>query len=577
MAKERGNQRQFWQYTEQKKRRLMGRRRFLRGTALSGIGLAATMLIGCGQERQATLTTVSDAQAQQPKRGGILSHQSSNDTLGSHLDPHRGSRLATQVWGLFYQGLVAYNLRTLDVEPELAQRWEQPSETEYIFTLGQGIRWQNRPPANGRLLTAQDVVFSLQRAQTNDPQFTTRSLLIGVDKIEAVDNVRVRLTTRAPDAALLMRLSADLMKILNPETVEKAGGNFNTIDVAIGTGPFIITNLQEGIASEYVRNPDYWKPGLPYLDGFRSVHFANDEVAYAAFLAGRVDVTRIPGSEVKKYIAQQGPGYTPDWAKSDAGTYYFANVRVPPMNDRRVTKALRLLIDHDEAIRAWAEVWTGRGRYGSIFPASLEAWDLTEEEYRTFLEYKQPKDDAIGEALALLSAAGFTRQNPLRFELSNQVNRAGDQGDAAAQLLEAQWRQLSQGVVQVTIRQLDAPTANTVRSRGDFVFFSGGGLSGNANEPDSYLSQAYRTGGSRNLTGFSDPSLDAIIDRQRVTFDINQRKAIIKEALRYLIENGPSTVPANLYNLNAVNRRVRDHTPEQYLVGTQYQYVWLDS
>lgn len=74
-----------------------------------------------------------------------------------------------------YQGLVGYNLRTLEVTPELAQRWEQPAETEYLFTLHPGVKWHNRPPANGRELTADDVVFSLNRIRTNEPQFQSRS------------------------------------------------------------------------------------------------------------------------------------------------------------------------------------------------------------------------------------------------------------------------------------------------------------------------------------------------------------------------------------------------------------------
>ena len=87
------------------------------------------------------------------------------------------------------------------------------------------------------------------------------------------------------------------------------------------------------------------------------------------------------------------------------------------MDDARVPRALRLLIDHDEFITAWAETVFGRGAHGSIFPLALADWDLTQDEYKQQLEWKQPKDDAIKEALSMLSAAGFDKQTPLRFSL----------------------------------------------------------------------------------------------------------------------------------------------------------------
>jgi len=60
---------------------------------------------------------------------------------------------------------------------------------------------------------------------------------------------------------------------------------------------------------------------------------------------------------------------------------------------------------------AWSEVYFGRGRAGSIFGTALESWYLSEQEYAQRIFWKQPKDDAVKEALTQLSAAGFTRVN----------------------------------------------------------------------------------------------------------------------------------------------------------------------
>ena len=205
--------------------------------------------------------------------------------------------------GFFYQGLVRLNPRTASVEAELAQKWEQPSPTEYVFHLQPGVKWQNKPPASGRLLTADDVVFSLERVRTNDPKFINRSLLDSVDKIQAVDPATVQVTTKLADASTLSNLASLSMKILAPEVVQKAG-KFAEADSVVGTGAFVLQSRDE-TAAVLVRNTDYWKPGLPYLDGLRDSFFSDDESAWAAFLTGQLDTSYVPGADAQKIFAEQ--------------------------------------------------------------------------------------------------------------------------------------------------------------------------------------------------------------------------------------------------------------------------------
>src|SRR5487761_291782 len=231
----------------------------------------------------------------------------------------------------------------------------------------------------------------------------------------------LRITLSGPDAAGLKKLAADNLAMLAREVVEQSP-KLSTAEAVVGTGAFMMRSIETNVGGEYVRNPDYWKPGLPYLDGFRTKAFPDYLTAWAAFQAGQVDVCIAPGSEVHNYINQQGRGFTPDWYMDDTVAFMYPNTKVKPMDDQRVTRALRLLVDHDEFIKAWAEGQLGRGGYGSIFPTALVAWDLTDKEYRDQLEWKQPKDDAAKEALSLLSAAGFGKDNPLKFTLLSYNN-----------------------------------------------------------------------------------------------------------------------------------------------------------
>lgn len=553
----------------------LSRRQALRGAALGSIGLEMATLIGCGQKEKPVATTAPEAK--QPKPGGVITHAGglagSWDTRGTTLDPHINSGLGAMGYRLFYQGLLAYDLRTYEVEPELAHKWEQPSPTEYLFTLQPGVKWQNKPPANGRELRVEDILFSLERARTNRPQFQHRILLEGVEKIEAIDKARLKVTTKEPNVATLTNLSGDGLLILVPEVVEKAG-RFSEADAVVGTGPFIMKSLQESVGADYVRNPDYWKPGRPYLDAFRTRHFSSEEESYAAFLGGALDITRLTGVQVKDYLARRGSGFTPEWNKdtSSAGSVT-PNTSVKPMDDARVTRALRLLIDHDEFKTAWAELERGRGQYASIFPTALDLWDLTEEEYKRFLFWKQPKDEAVREALALLSAASFTRETPLRFEV---VTRAMGSTESGAVLLQGQWRRFSQGVVDVQVKPYELAVVLQIQANGSFTYGMWG-IAASMTEPDSWLTQIYRSGGSRNLMRLKDPKLDAMIDKQRVTFNTPERKALVKEIVSYMAENSPGLLASNQFTLNAVKPEVRDYVAESWLSGRQYEWVWLDT
>ena len=409
--------------------------------------------------------------------------------------------------------------------------------------------------------------------QATRERFFSRSLLSLVDKIEAPDAGTIRIATKGADASTLKKLSAENLGILAHEILEKYPKP-TTAEAAVGTGPFIMQSVEENVSAEYVRNPDYWKAGLPYLDGIRVKAFSDQLTAWAAFSANQVDVALAPPSEIQNYTARQGPGFTPDWFADDT-TYSFLapNTKLKPMDDVRVTRALRLLVDHGEFISAWANTQYGRGTHGSVFPTALSAWDLTEDEYKQRTEWKQPKDEAAKEAIALLTAAGFTRDNPLRFTL---VGQSGVAGEAALQLLQAQWKRWSQGIVDVQITGHTSAEFDVIRANMSFTYAHYGFSAGMA-DPDVWLSSTYYRGGSLNFAGLDDPQINAVIDKQRAMFDESQRKAEVKQLVLYMLDHAPTTIGANLFWLDAAKPRVQNHLPQNTLNGRQYQTVWLDA
>jgi peptide/nickel transport system substrate-binding protein len=567
-------------HTEQAGRSRVSRRRLLGRGAVAGAGFAAALSVGCGgrlpssgSNGQATGATGTP----QAKKGGRLTFAGgfagSYDSMGTGFDPATQLQFAVRGFTLFYQRLVAYNLVTLATEPELAQKWEQPSNTEYVFHLQPGVKWQNKAPVNGRSLVPEDIVYSLERARSDDPRFTARSLLSQVDKIETPDKSTIRITTKGPDAGTLTKLADENFAVLAKEVVDKSP-KLSTGDDAVGTGAFVLQSAEDKVGADYARNPDYWKSGLPYLDGFRTKHFADLLTAWSAFVAKQVDVALVPGSEVQGYLAGAGNGKPPAWYGDDTlGLYETPNVNAKPMDDARVTRALRLLMDHDELINSWSTVQFGKGGYGSIFPPALSAWDLSDNEYRQQLEYKQPKDEAAKEALSLLNAAGFSKDRPLKFEM---IGNNFPQTIPAHQLIQAQWKRLSQGVVDVNIRIVDTATSSQMRNSGQFTYMSNG-FSVGIPEPDIWLSSVYRSGSSLNYGHYSDAQLDTMIDKQRTIFDAAQRKAAVRDIVLYMLDHAPMTIGANRFFLYAVRPGVENHNPEYFLNGRQYESVWLSS
>jgi peptide/nickel transport system substrate-binding protein len=570
-AKIMGPEKGYWQRTGPGR---MSRRRVLGSITFGATGLAAAALGGCAPESQpaAVPSTSTQPQAPQPKRGGVLRRMNSLEVTFD-LDPHTETPAKSRGLHLIYSGLVGYHPENYTVEPDLAQRWEQPDNVSVIFRLQPGVKWQNKPPANGRALTVDDVVTSLERVRTNEPRFQSRALLQGV-KIEAPDSSTIKLTTPNPDAGFINKVTGDHFCVLAADVVARAG-KFTEAEAAVGTGPFILKSRAEGIGAEYERNPDYFKPGLPYLDGIRTTFFAPappDSRAFAAFLAGQLDVVAVPGIDTQKYIASQGPGYSPLWYKADSMFMATPNVEAKPMDDARVTKALRLLIDHEEMKTAWLDLKIGKGVDGAFIAASIDSWDLKPEEWKNILEWKQPKTDAAREALSLLSAAGFTRDNPLKFEL---VADTGPYGDSS-ELLQAQWRQLSQGVVAADLRRVPAgPVQDEIRTKRLFSYMVVG--NGGLNEMDAVLTNIYRSDASRNFWGYKDATLDGMIDRQRQIFDNNQRKAAIREINLHMIDKHPGVSLGNRLHLSATTPNVRNFYPELWMYGRVYDTVWLDS
>ncbi|MCH7593919.1 MAG: hypothetical protein IIB27_05370, partial [Chloroflexi bacterium] len=198
--------------------------------------------------------------------GGVL--RFSVPEAGPHFDIHREVSPSVSTWGI---GLIYSRLfrnTTGDsgdlVECELCESWTFVDAEKLRITLRPDVTWQQIAPLNGRPLVASDVVFSLERQRA--PGSPNGDLLAGIGAITAIDDRTIDLEVAGLDADLFLNLADGRTRIVAPEAVAVNGDLLRGPNV--GSGPWIWVGTTAQTAA-YDRNPDYFEPGRPSLDGLQ--------------------------------------------------------------------------------------------------------------------------------------------------------------------------------------------------------------------------------------------------------------------------------------------------------------------
>src|SRR2546422_1265438 len=181
--------------------------------------------------------------AQTRKRGGTLAIRT---WAPPHFDPFQTISYKTHIALSFtHSRLLKHKAGpgvvpgTFPIEGDLAESWTQPSETTYVFKLRKGVRWHNKPPVNGRELTAEDVVYSVNHFLTVKGN-ANAYMLKSVEKVEATDKYTVRFTLKEPFVWFLDMLTNPLaVAVVAREVVEKYG-DLKKHEAVIGTGPWML-------------------------------------------------------------------------------------------------------------------------------------------------------------------------------------------------------------------------------------------------------------------------------------------------------------------------------------------------
>src|SRR5262245_51677551 len=211
----------------------------------------------------------TSAFGQTPKRGGVATIRAWDPP---HFDPHLTISYKTHIaYSFTHSRLLKYKAGpsvapgVFPIEGDLAESWTQPNETTYVFKLRRGVRWHAKPPVNGREVTAEDVVYSVERFRTVKGN-ANAYMLSSLDKVEAVDKYTVRFTLKEPFVWFLdMIANPHAVPIIARECVEKFG-DLKKAEATVGTGPWMLDSYRPNLGMTFVRHPAYFVAGLPYID-----------------------------------------------------------------------------------------------------------------------------------------------------------------------------------------------------------------------------------------------------------------------------------------------------------------------
>ncbi|MBI4278174.1 MAG: hypothetical protein HY660_06930 [Armatimonadetes bacterium] len=272
----------------------------------------------------------------QPQRGGrlVIAMSVETSTLDVHALPHSWIVEANQY---IYETLTDRDDQGR-VIPWLARSWRVTNSGKTVtLNLQPGVKFSDGTPFN-----AEAAKWNLERKLKEKLPF--HDLITSIDSIDVVNDMTLRLNLKHPALHLMATLSLKPLAMMSPTAFRKYGKDIAVNPV--GTGPFTLAEWRKGQFLRFKRNPDYWRPGLPYVDEIVLRTIPDIAVRAQALEAGEVDIA-LHLSEVDIQRMQSNPKYrvtsAPAW-----GQYYMPmnnHERRGILNDRRVRQAINHAID----------------------------------------------------------------------------------------------------------------------------------------------------------------------------------------------------------------------------------------
>lgn len=431
----------------------------------------------------------------------------------------------------------------------LAESWEiSPDALTYTVHLRKGVRFHNKPPANGRELTSADVKYCWDRRCGTGSGFTTattwnmQDVLTNLKEITTPDKYTVVFQAKTFNYQLLQEILLGYYVDIYPPEVITAYGSMDEWKAVCGTGPFVLTDYVSASQCTMSKNPDYWRKDpvhtsntLPYVDTYKILIIPDDATRLTAIRTGKADINLYAGlSDLDKSQLEKTMPYKVNFGKIFVGATVGIKFQMDaaPLNNLKVRQALYMAMD----IKTIASIRGGDingNTYASFCnnafgPDIYTSWNELPAVMKDFLTYQPEK------AKKQLADAGY----PSGFTLTMLTSSTDPYMDIYEMVID-QWKKVG-----VTLKLEIVPTATrSARERvNDYQMTTT--LPGTV---------GYSTTLNYVITGTMKPRYDDPypVDQWNKavgTQDEKARHAIFKALNVYLMENvfmyAPAVIPA---------------------------------
>jgi peptide/nickel transport system substrate-binding protein len=441
----------------------------------------------------------------------------------------QNNALANGIHASVYESLVYYNSRTFKIEPVLATAWKQVTPTQLRLSIRQGVKFHDGTP-----FTSDDAVFSLQRAMTKTSNFAVYTQ--GIDKVVKVDAQTIDVFTKEPNPVLLNQMTelrmmskawAEANKSTAPKDIKTQEENFAHRH-AMGTGPFKLKEWQPDQKMVLIKNDSWWGKAEGNVTEVIYTPVKAVATRMAALLSGEVDFVLDPSPQDLPRVRNTASLKVVDGIENRTiflGMDQFrdelpgSNIKGKnPLKDLKVRKALYQSIDIQTINKV---TMRGLGQpTGALVAPQVNGW--TKE-----VDQRHPYD--VEAAKKLLAEAGYKDGFEVDFACPN--NRYIND-EAICQAVTAMWSKIG---VKAKLRTQPLATYFPMIQRYEAsIYMLGWGVpTFDALYSIQSLVRSVGAGGdgNYNVGRYSNPQMDALIERTKKETDLKLRTELLTKAL----------------------------------------------
>src|SRR5215471_18920602 len=504
------------------------------------------------------------------KAGGVLKISHFDSPASMSLLEEATAAALRPMMGVF-NNLVMYDQQVAQnsmrsIVPDLATGWSSNEEgTELTFPLRQGVKWHD-----GKPFTARDVkcTWDLLSGKANEKLRINprKSWYSNVEEVTTNGDYEATFHLKRPQPALLALLASGWSP-LYPCHVSPRDMRGHPI----GTGPFKFVEFKPNEAIRVARNPDYWKPGRPYLDGIEWTIIKDVSTRVLAFVAGKSDLFSPYGVTIPllKDIESHAPDAICEVTATNVNRTLIVNRDKPPFDNADLRRAMSLTLDR----KAFIDIITeGKGDIGAtMLPAPEGVWGMPTDELQKLPGYDPDVAKNRAEARNLMQKLGYGPDRRLPITVSTR--NLPPYRDPAVILID----QLMEIYIDGVLEPVDTTQWYPKIMRKDYSV--GLNITETAvDDPDPAFYENYVCGAMRNYTGYCDAEVDKMVDEQSAESDVEKRKHMVWAVEKKLADDDAR--PILFYNRVATcwNPQVKGLTlmVNSIYNGNRFEDLWLD-